>query len=265
VWHGEGATVSGVVVGMKRASDCSAVVRWASREAVLRALPLSLVHVWDEPVEVVVDLDPDSEPDLVSVATSRAVPGAAAATLVAQEPDLLALGGHAGVPRLSAVARHCLRHAPCPVAIVPRDERPPTGRVVAGVGSGDGSRAALRWAADEAHRRDARLVVVHAWQVQVETASDLLRPAHTIPEQLDAAHDRLRAWVRDAVGDIDVDVHATHSGPLDALLRFSASADLTVIGHAVHPGWGRVLHGAVGSDLGGLAPCPVVFVPPPRD
>jgi nucleotide-binding universal stress UspA family protein len=254
-------TVSGVVVGMKRATDCSAAVRWASNEAALRGLPLSLVHVWNEPLELSVALDPDSAADLVGNATSRAVRGPVVATLLSQSADLLVLSGRAGAARLSSVARHCLRRAGRPVVIVPRDDRPATGRVLAAVGYGETSRDALRWAAGEARRREAQLVVVHAWQRQVETAKDLLRPARAIPAQHDAAHDRLRTWVRDVIGEIDADLHATYGGPLDALLRFSDAADLIVIGRAARSGWGSAMHDSVGNDLGGLAPCPIVFIP----
>jgi nucleotide-binding universal stress UspA family protein len=261
VRHGEGVTVSGVVVGMKRATDCSVAVRWASHEAGLRGLPLSLVHVWDEPLELSIVLDPDSVSDLLGHATSRAVQGAVVPALLSQAPDLLVLGGRVGAGRLSPVARRCLRRAVCPVVIVARDDHRSTGRVLAAVGYGEASRDALRWAAAEARRRRAQLVVVHAWQRQVATAKDLLTPARAIPAQRDPAHDRLRRWVREVIGEIDADLHATYGGPLDALLRLSDTADLIVLGRAARSRWGSAMHDSVGNDLGGLAPCPIVLIP----
>jgi nucleotide-binding universal stress UspA family protein len=38
------------------------------------------------------------------------------------------------------------------------------------------------------------------------------------------------------------------------------------LGRGEHTGMGRLFHGAVGDDLGGLVPCPVAIVPgPPRE
>jgi nucleotide-binding universal stress UspA family protein len=104
-------------------------------------------------------------------------------------------------------------------------------------------------------------VVVHAWQRHVETAKDLLRPAWATPAQRDAAHDRLRGWVPDVIGEIGADLHPTCGGPLDALLRFGDAADLMVLGRAARSGWGSALYDSVGNDLAGPAPCPIVFIP----
>jgi nucleotide-binding universal stress UspA family protein len=181
--------------------------------------------------------------------------------LLARAPELLVLGGHTGARHLSHLTRWCLRHAACPVVIVPEAERPLTGRVVAGVRRSETSRNALRWAADEAQRRLAQLVVVHAWQLHLASAKDLLQPTRAIPAQRDAAHDRLQAWVHSVLGSVDAEVNTTHGGPLDALLRLSADADLIVLGRSTHSGFSRVLHGAVGADLSGLAPCPIALIP----
>jgi nucleotide-binding universal stress UspA family protein len=239
----------------------SAAVRWASAEAVMRGLPLRLVHAWDQPLDLSVDLGPESLPDLHAGATADAVYGPAAVVLLAREPELLVLGGHTGGRHLSHLTRSCLNRAACPVVIVPNTERPQTGRVLAAVHSGETSGNALRWAADEAQRRHAQLVVVHAWQVHPTSTRDLLQPTRAIPAQRDAAHDRLHAWVYSVLGNIDAELNTTHGGPLDALLHHSTDADLIVLGRGTHSGLGRMLHGTVGNDLSSLAPCPIALIP----
>ncbi len=75
-----------VVVGVRHAGASGAAVRWASTAAELRALPLTVVHVWHEALEVTVDLDPGSLPDAPGPVTCRGVPGPAALALLAPTP-----------------------------------------------------------------------------------------------------------------------------------------------------------------------------------
>jgi nucleotide-binding universal stress UspA family protein len=187
--------------------------------------------------------------------------GAVADVLLARQPDVLVLGGHTGNRHISHLTRSCLHRMPCPVVIVPTAHRPHSGRVLVGVSGNQSSRTALLWAAQEARYRRAILVVVQAWQLHPASVRDMLQPARTMPAQQAAALDRLRVWVRAALGDVEAELHATHGGPLDALLPLSADADLLVLGRGTHSGVGRVLHGAVGDDVGGLGPCPVAVVP----
>jgi nucleotide-binding universal stress UspA family protein len=254
--------VAGVVVGVNRTASGPAL-RWASAEAAVRRLPLTLVHAWDEPVDLSVDLPPESLPDVHAPATSCAVHGRAAAVLLTARSDLLVLGVHSGAHRLSRLTRSCLHRAPCPVVAVPDSEGRATGRVVVGVCGTDASRRALRWAADAAALRGADLVVVYAWQLHPASARDVLRPTRALPAQREAALERVRAWVHAVLGVTDVEVHAHHGGPLDALLEHSDDADLIVLGRNSHAGRAKVLHGAVIDDLTGLAPCPVAVIPGP--
>jgi nucleotide-binding universal stress UspA family protein len=252
--------VAGVVVGMSRPASAAAI-RWASTEATMHGLTLDLVHAWDEPLNLAVDLNPAALPGLHSEATAYAVHGPPAHVLLARQPDLLVLGRRRGARHLSHLTRTCLGHATCPVVIVPDEEPPSTGRILAGVSCEETSRAALCWAAAEAQRRHAQLVVVHAWQPHPTAAKHLLQPSRAVPAQRDAAHDRLNTWVHTVLGNVDAELNATHGGPLDALLRLSASADLIVLGHRAQSGLHRILHGAIGNDLSTLAPCPIAIIP----
>jgi nucleotide-binding universal stress UspA family protein len=257
--------VTGVVVGVGRAGSSGPAVRWACAEAAVRGVALALVHAWDEPLDLLVELVAGSLPDVSGPATSHAVQGAAAGVLLAQHPDLLVLGGHRGARRLPGITRACLHGAGCPVVVVPdsghSERRRATRRVVVGVNGSAASLGALAWAAQEAQLQVADLVVVHAWQVHPTSARQVLQPALAMSGQQGAALDRLRGWVREALGTVDVELHAIHGGPLDRLLDLSADADLLVLGRGTPSGVGRWLHGAVSDDLTALAPCPVAVIP----
>ncbi len=253
--------MAGVVVGVHHADRSGAAVRWASTAAELRRLPLTLLHAWSEPLDLTVDLDPVSLPDLVGPATSCAEHGPPAAALLARRPDLLVLGGHQGARHLTHLTRTCLRHATCPVVVVPDTELSPTGRIVVGVCGTEASDAALRWAAHEAQLRHAVLLVCYAWQVHPNSFHDVLHSARALPAQEAAASRCIHQWVRQVLGGQQIHIQLTHGGPLDGLLQASTDADLMVVGRSVHAGLSRLLHGAVSNDLSGLAPCPVAVIP----
>jgi nucleotide-binding universal stress UspA family protein len=253
--------MAGVVVGVSRAGSSGPAVRWACAEAAVRGASLALVHAWDEPLDLGVELVPGTLPDVPGPATSRAVQGSAAEVLLAQHPELLVLGGRGGSRRISGVARTCLHRAGCPVVVVPDAEHPRIRRVVVGVNGSAASRAALTWAAREARLQVADLVVIHAWQVHPTSPRHVLNPSQAVSGQQDAALERLRGWVRAELGTVEVELHALHGGPLDRLLELSTNADLLVLGRGIPTGIGRWLHGALSDDLGALAPCPIAVIP----
>lgn len=253
--------MAGVVVGVHHADACGAAVRWASAAAELRGLPLALVHAWNEPLDLTVELGPVTLPDLAGPAASCAVHGPPAAALLAHRPDLLVLGGHHGARHLGHVTRTCLHHATCPVVVVPDTEQSPAGRIAVGVCGTEASHTALRWAAREAQLRHADLLVCYAWQFHPSSVRDLLHSERLRPVQQGAALGRLRQWVDRALGAQQIEVQVTHGGPLDGLLEASAGVDLIVVGGSAHSGPGRLLHGVVSDDLSGLAPCPIAVIP----
>lgn len=253
--------MAGVVVGVHHAKASGAAVRWASEAAALRGSPLTLVHAWSEPLDLTVDLDPVSLPDLVGPATSSAVHATAATALLACDPELLVLGGHRGARHRSHLTRTCLQHASCPVVVVPDTEQSPAGRVVVGTSGSEGSMVALRWAAEEAQLRHATLLVCYAWALHSSSAQDLRRPTRAIAAQQAAACSLIHQWLRQIPRLQQIEVQLTHGGPLDGLLEASTNADLLVVGRSDHTGLSRLLNGGVSNDLSGLAPCPVAVIP----
>ncbi len=254
--------MDGVVVGVGRSGDTRAAVRWASAEAALRSWPLTLVHAWEAATVVSVPVGPECLPDLVESATSRALCGAPAPVLLAQDAALLVLGRHAPTSRLSRVTRVCLQHAGCPVVVVPHEQTAPRGSVVVGVSGSSGSLDALRWAADAAFRRSAPLVLVHVWQVHPTSVRDAgWRKARAFHQEV--AVERVRRWSVALAGTLDVHIDARRGAPTDVLLAASDGAALLVVGRHTHTGLARIVHGTVALDLGGLSACPVAMIPAP--
>lgn len=250
-----------VVVGVGRSGWARAAVRWAAREAALRGEHLRLVHAWDEPLDVTVELAVDLLPGLPAGALSCAVSGRPATVLVAQRPALLVLGRSSQDRRLSPLTRFCQQFAGCPVVVVPDQDIGLQRRVVVGVCGTDASRTALCWAAEHARRREMELRVVHAWQLHPHGARDLLQPAKALSVQHDQAADHLQDWVRSVLGAQPAELVARHGGPLDELLAAADDADLLVIGRSTHTGRHRVLHGVLGQDLSRLVPCALAVIP----
>ena len=64
---------------------------------------------------------------------------------------------------LGSVVAGVLHKSPCPVVVVPVKVRDAVGRIAVGFDGSEASSRALRWAAAEVERRDAELIVIHAW------------------------------------------------------------------------------------------------------
>jgi len=252
--------VSSIVVGRRRADPPDAALHFATTEARLRGRPLSLTHVWDLPVEVSFDLDPDE--DIGVPVTACAVPGPVALALMAQDAELLVLGrSESSIRPLSHVLRAVLHHVSCPVVIVPPEDNGRRERIVVGVSETQASATAARWAAHEAALHGAELVVVRAWQLAAHHWRELGRPVRAIDRHRPAAENRLRRWVRATLPEADPTMLAPHGGPLDAILATSSEVDLVVVGYAPHERLGRVLHGHIADDLVNLSTCPVAVIP----
>jgi nucleotide-binding universal stress UspA family protein len=143
------------------------------------------------------------------------------------------------------------------------------GKIVVGIDGSAHSSAALRWAADEAALRSARLEIVHAWSfVPVATPADsgLVPMAWTDNVELldvtrKAAEDAAAAQVEDVLGaDHGATVSVVEGGPAEALLDAAKDADLLVVGNRGRGNLAAALLGATAAKVADSAPCPVVVV-----
>jgi nucleotide-binding universal stress UspA family protein len=134
--------------------------------------------------------------------------------------------------------------------------------IVVGVSGSRGSAAALRWAADEARRRDARLQVVLCWTAEPRAYYAPRRSPDGNGGQEYAR--QLAARVRNALdGDVPRGLTtAVVEGTAErALIEASTGADLLVLG-ATSAGQAGLAVGPVIRSCLSRAGCPVVVVRP---
>jgi nucleotide-binding universal stress UspA family protein len=145
------------------------------------------------------------------------------------------------------------------------------GTIVVGVDGSAASLAALRWAADEARLRDARLVAVHAWAFipPAPLAEPGLAPipAADLPAQLEAQQDAAEAEFAAAIEEafperppVEIERKLIENDPAEALESESKTADLVVVGSRGRSGIAAALLGSVSRHVVDHATCPVVVV-----
>jgi nucleotide-binding universal stress UspA family protein len=134
--------------------------------------------------------------------------------------------------------------------------------IVVGVdGSPDAARA-LRWALDEARRRDARLLLVHGVEIGVAAASPY--GSGVVLEQLQEAGAEVLAETVASVRaeGVEVDGRVEVGSAAHALIEASREAELLVVGCRGHGGFSGLLLGSVSAACAHHAHCPVVVVRP---
>jgi nucleotide-binding universal stress UspA family protein len=146
-----------------------------------------------------------------------------------------------------------------------------SGTIVVGVDGSDASRDALRWGAEEARLRNARLAAVHVWSfVPPAPLGDpgmLAMPAGNLAGQLgaesEAATSALEVAVTDALGTdstVEIDRRVVEGDAGEALVAEGANADLIVVGSHGRTGLKAALLGSVSRHVVDHATCPVVVV-----
>ena len=139
--------------------------------------------------------------------------------------------------------------------------------IVVGVSEETGSSAALRWAVEEAKRRNATVVAVHAWQPpQAQIPSASIAPGVRPPDYsavAAAAQHTLETHVMATLGSVHgVTCRAEQGMPEVVLGAESFDAQLLVLDS---PRPGRIVKprkGLVAPKLIYTAGCPVVVIPP---
>ncbi|GAA4971029.1 universal stress protein [Kineococcus glutinatus] len=138
--------------------------------------------------------------------------------------------------------------------------------IVVGVDGSDSSRAALRWAYDEAAHHGASLTAVAAWH---PPALPMTPPYGAVPpegygdqprqEALDLL-DRFTGALAPRTPAVDVRTSVEEGNPAAVLIERSGEADLLVVGSRGHGGFAGMLLGSVSQHLVAHAHCPVVVV-----
>ncbi len=138
------------------------------------------------------------------------------------------------------------------------------GRIVVGVDGSDHSRCALHFAFEEAHRRGARVDVVHAWNIPTTMATPgYLGPVDVPPvdEFARDAKELVAQLVASAPPDLEVETITCRGPAARILLDVARGADLLVVGSRGRGGFRGLLLGSTSHQSISHAPCPVVVVP----
>jgi nucleotide-binding universal stress UspA family protein len=287
--------ISQVVVGVDGSESSRVAVRWAAREAARRQAELAVTHAFDWRVAGsrlrvgggYADAVREAAEGIVGAAVAEAkaaapglsvsqdlTVGRAAPTLVDRSAvdTLIVVGsrGRGGFASLllGSVSQEVAMHAAGPVVVVRGSADGSTGAVVVGVDGSVGSAHTLGVAFDEAARRGAKLVVIHA-RVAAEPSWGRDTPPYLYEddhEELVVAREMLAneisPWT-EKFPDVVVESAVVGGHAAELLIGQSRLAQLIVVGTRGHGGFAGLLLGAVSQQLLHHADCPVLIVRPP--
>ncbi|WP_371799068.1 universal stress protein [Streptomyces sp. NBC_01707] len=289
----EEASSARIVVGIDGSEPSKVALRWAVRQAELTAASVEAVTVWEMPFTWYgIPFAPDRTPYIERAGTllheaidaaigpehpveirCRVLEGNPAGALVdtSRSAEILVVGnrGHGGFSEalLGSVGQHCVHYATCPVVVVRGPKAAemtvgisPPGRIVVGVDGSHSSKAALRWAVDQARLRRGIVDVVIAWQYP---------PAYGMSDALVTGDfDRLAAQVlRESIDEVvgpeppvEIRESKQFGNTVQVLLDKAQGAELLVVGNRGHGGFAEALLGSVSQHCVHHATCPVVIL-----
>ncbi|MBE1546453.1 nucleotide-binding universal stress UspA family protein [Mycobacterium sp. OAS707] len=281
----------GIVVGVDGSPVSRAAVDWAARDASLRNVSLTLVHVagglpgawartpppigfgeWQEKQgrELIADAvrtvqNATRECDAIRVKTEMYY-SATIPTLVdmSKDAELVVVGcrGHGAFGTLlGSVSSGLIHHAHCPVAVIHDDNRLSGHKehspVLVGIDGSQASELATAIALDEASHRHVDLIALHAWS----DAGVLDFPGFdwsTVKTSEEAVMaERMAGWQE---GYPDVTIHrlVVCDQPARQLIEQAESAQLVVVGSHGRGGFGGMLLGSVSAAVVQASRTPVI-------
>src|SRR4051794_16387627 len=258
----------GTLVGVDGSAMALGAVRWAARDAALRNVPLTLVHVSDAPlpewfegtalaagrrwqqqrthdfIESAIKIAEKSTDGCGPLQIdSRVFNSATVPTLVglSAEVDMVVVGyrGRGGALTrgcLGSVSSALVYHAHCPVAVIHDDQtmtdnvaRAP---VLVGIDGSPASEAATAIAFEEAFRRGVALVALHVWTDPRVSGSTRFQDSEwdaQLSEEEEILAERLAGW-HERYPDVVIRRRIEIGDPARWLIEASERAQLLVVG-----------------------------------
>jgi nucleotide-binding universal stress UspA family protein len=282
----------GVVVGIDGSSGSDIALRWAARDAELRGVSLTIVHVvppssghWRESSAMPTWMRARrerghhllEEARRTVAASTRSVdivshmPSAHAVSALvdlSKNANLLVVGClGAGTLRgrhLGSVSSGLIHYAHCPVAVIhdgTSEASDPEGPVLVGIDASPGAQAAAAIAFDEAAQRETGLVAMHAWKDVSVFDSAVSFAGHRWPAlhaREEAVLDEQLAPWRERYPDVPVRRVIVRDEAARALLDMSVTAQLVVVGSHGSGGFAGMLLGSISAATVLLARVPVI-------
>ncbi len=285
----------GVLVCVDGSAASDAAVAWGAREAIMRKLPVTLMHVvppvvvgwpvgqlyadmpeWQhDDAQQVIDQARKtlsaslggSEPP--EIQTETVYSGIVPALIEASKEAWIVVTGSQGLGALGrlllgSVTTALLHYAHSPVAVIHSDDGitpDPGAPVLLGIDGSPASEAATALAVDEASRRGVGLVALHVWS-DVGVFPVLGMDWHDREnEGQEILAERLAGW-QEQYPDVQVERKLFCDKPSQWLLRESEHAQLVVVGSRGRGGFPGMSLGSVSSAVAQSARGPVIVVRP---
>ena len=291
-----------ILVGVDGSKAALRAVRWAAHDAALRNVPLTLVHVVNDPIKewsqvpapaglrrwqekrarefitsaIKVAEESTGERGPVQI-DSKVFYSATVPTLVglSKEAEMVVVGyrGHGGtVVRnfLGSVSSGLVHHAHCPVAVI-HDEEPLVANVarapvLVGIDGSPASEAATAIAFDEASRRGVGLIALHAWtDLRVSDLKEMFPNFDWeagLSDEEETLAERLAGW-RERYPEVGIHRRIEVGEPARWLIEASEQAQLIVLGSHGRGGFAGMLLGSVGAAVVNRARIPVIVARQP--
>jgi nucleotide-binding universal stress UspA family protein len=287
----------GIIVGVDGSPASDAAVCWAAHDAVIRDIPLTLIHVanpaaptwsqaplleelagWQEAegrsiLANALKIADDTAGDTVRIPIdTEFVSSATVPTLVdlSNDAELIVVGtdGRGALARglLGSVSSGLVRHAHCPVAVIhdedPLMPHPAQAPVLVGIDCSPASELATRIAFDEASRRRVGLIALHAWCDMEMTELPSVDWPEVKAEEGERLLARALAGWQERYPDVTVQKLVVCDRPARALVETSKSAQLVVVGSHGRNALTRTLLGSVSNAVVQSVHVPVIVARP---
>lgn len=283
----------GIVVGVDGSEPSNAAIAWAAHDAVIRHVPLTLVHLvnaavpmypvmpvsmgmgaWQEEnghqvlersVKIAQDIVGS---ELLIKSELRWSPPVPTLVELSEDADMLVVGNHgrSAVARglLGSVSSGVIRRAKCPVAVIRAEDvsaLPQQGPVVVGIDGSPTSELATALAFDEASRRGVDLKAVHAWSdIEAVELPGLDWTVFKEDADLNLA-ERLAGW-QARYPDVTVRRVVVCDRPARQLIKQARSAQLVVLGSHGRGAVAGMILGSVSNAVVHATTTPVIVARP---